>query len=113
MTGLLPILQHAIGVDQFGRGSQYRNHFVAGPGHSDYQTCLEAVASGLMRHHQNSHVCGGNVFYVTDTGRAFVAEHSPQPPKLSRSQRRYKAFLDHDSGLPFREWLSSYGKLAT
>lgn len=38
-------------------------------------------------------------------GEKAVAEQSPAPPKLSRSQKRYRAFLNADSDLTFREWL--------
>lgn len=110
MSPLLDILQHSLGVDRHGQGEQYRDHFVAGPGHSDFDTCLDAVSRGLMRHYANPNVVGGNVFIVTQAGKVFVAEHSPPAPILTRAQRRYRAYLDHDSGLEFIEWLQSYGR---
>jgi hypothetical protein len=106
VSGLLSILQHSLGVDQFGRGRQYRDHFVAGPGHEDYETCVGATAKGLMRHFEQPNVVGGHIFIVTDAGRAHVAENSPPPPKLSRSQQRYRDYLNADCGLSFGEWLS-------
>jgi hypothetical protein len=105
MSELLSILQHSLGVDQYGRGEQYRSHFVAGPGHSDYETCLAAERQGLMLHYHNANVVGGHIFCVTDAGRAYVEEHSPPPPKLSQSQRRYREYLSADCGLSFGEWL--------
>lgn len=91
---ILDILQHALGVDEFGQGEVYRNHFVAGPGHTDYADCLGAADLGLMRHYERKHVVGGHVFRVTEAGRHYVREHSPQPPKLTRSQRRYRDWLN-------------------
>jgi hypothetical protein len=34
-----------------------------------------------------------------------VAFESPLPPKLTRSQKRYRDFLSSDCGYSFREWL--------
>lgn len=107
---LLGILQHSLGVDHYGQGRRYRDHFVAGPGHADFETCLQAKALGLMRHHENPHVVGGHVFIVTEQGHTFVTERSPAPPVLSKAQRRYRAYLNHDSGLSFIEWLRCYGR---
>lgn len=42
----LEILQHALGVDPFGRGPMYRNHFCAGG--DDEATCRELVQIGFM-----------------------------------------------------------------
>jgi hypothetical protein len=52
---------------------------------------------------------GDGCFIVTDAGRAYVAKHSPPPPKLTRSQRRFQAFLDEASGLSCGEWLHAGG----
>lgn len=106
---LLSILQHSLGVDRYGQGEQYRDHFVAGPGHSDYETCREAERMGLMTHQENRHLVGGHIFFVTDKGRSYVAENSPPAPKLTRSQKRYQAYLDHDTGLSFGDWLRHFG----
>ena len=43
----LQILQHSLGVDQYGRGRQYRDHFAAGG--EDVQICQELIALGYMR----------------------------------------------------------------
>lgn len=102
----LHILQHSLGVDQHGRGEQYRNHFVTGEGSTDHPHCMALVAAGLMtRRPGNELTGGGDLFHVTPAGKAAVAEHSPAPPKLTRSQRRYEAFLKADCGLTFGEWL--------
>lgn len=102
----LHILQHALGVDQYGRGDQYRSHFVTGDGSDDHPACMSLVAAGLMRRHAGSEMTGGDdLFRVTEAGRAYVAEHSPPPPKLTRSQQRYSDYLDADSDMSFGEWL--------
>lgn len=48
------------------------------------------------------------LFNVTDIGRAAVTATADPKPKLTRAQRRYKAYLDSDSGLRFSEWLRSH-----
>ena len=108
MSKMIHILQHSLGVDQFGQGNQYRNHFVTGEGSKDYPTCVLAVALGLMTMRAGNDLSGGDdVFFVTDAGKRCMAENSPQPPKLTRSQRRYRDFLEADwfTG-SFREWIS-------
>lgn len=106
---LLGILQHALGRDQYGRGTDYRNHFCAGG--PDLVTCREAVAQGLMREHPASEISGGDpVFTVTDAGKAYVTANSPAPPKLSRGKQRYQEWQASgaaDCGLTFGEWLRS------
>lgn len=104
---MLHILQHSLGVDEFGRGEQYRNHFVTGEGSLDHPTCLLAVALGLMTMRAGNNLSGDmDVFHVTEAGKRCMAENSPPPPKITRSQRRYRAYLDADwfNG-SFREWI--------
>lgn len=102
----LSILQHALGVDQYGRGAQYRRHLVTGPGSVDFDTCVDLVGRGLMERREGSALTGGDdCFLVTSAGRTWMAENSPAPPKLTRSQQRYQDYLDADSGLRFGEWL--------
>ncbi|MHB0986236.1 MAG: hypothetical protein ACYC05_11690 [Sulfuricella sp.] len=36
MDSKLHILQHSLGLDKYGDGNQYRNHFVTGPGSTDF-----------------------------------------------------------------------------
>lgn len=109
MSGELHILQHALGVDQYGRGRRFRRHFVTGPGSDDYDACMSLVGKGLMTHRAGNELSGGDdVFLVTVEGERYVTEHSPPPPeapKLSRSQKRYQDYLDADSGWSFGEWL--------
>jgi len=105
----LHILQHALGVDEYGRGQQYRRHFVTGPGSLDHPTCMSLVDRGLMSREPASPLTGGDdLFLVTPAGRVWMAENSPAPPKLTRSQRRYRAYLEADSSHSFSEWIRYY-----
>lgn len=107
----LHILQHSIGADEFGRQRHDRNHFVTGEGSDDYPHCMALVEACLMTRRAGSAISGGDdIFHVTPAGRAYVAEHSPKPPKLTASQRRYADYLDADSGMSFGEWLKCRGR---
>lgn len=105
------ILQHSLGVDEYGRGQMYRNHFCAGG--KDEELCRELVAVGLMwtwpNADENGRVPGYPYFNcsVTDKGKSAMLAESPKPPKLSRSQARYRRFLAEDTGESFKEWLIS------
>lgn len=102
----LHILQHSLGLDQYGRGSYYRNHFVTGPGSDDHADCVALVSLGLMSRRSGNQLSGGDdVFTVTVEGKAAVRVHSPHPPVLTRSQQRYQDYLDADSSLAFIDWL--------
>lgn len=101
----LQILQHSLGLDACGQGTWYRNHFCAGG--KDVGLCLDLVDAGLMQELNLSAMLtgGSRPFAVTNAGKEYVRIHSPKPPKLTRSQRRYRRFIDADTGLSFREWL--------
>lgn len=99
----LEILQHSLGVDQHGQGPMYRNHFCAGS--DDEPACRELIALGYMQHHATTAVFPDFNCSVTAAGKQAVRDESPAPPKLTRSQRRYRDFLKADSGVSFREWL--------
>lgn len=105
----LHILQHALGLDRYGQGESYRNHFVTGEGSTDFSGCLSLVDAGLMTRTPGNAITGGDdLFRVTPRGADFVALQSPAPPvpkKLTRSQQRYQEWLDADPGYSFAEWL--------
>ena len=98
----LDILQHALGVDKYGRGEMYRNHFCAGG--DDEATCRELVALGYMTTFTRSYLPYYNCT-VTEAGNAEMLAASHKLPKLTRSQERYRRFLNADTGQSFREWL--------
>lgn len=100
-AGELHILQHSLGLDQYGRGTFYRNHFCTGEGSLDHPVCMSLVDQGFMTRRANIEMFGGmDMFYVTPLGRDAAVAHSPKPPKLvprqatlsGLSQRR----LQHD-----------------
>lgn len=99
----LEILQHSLGLDQYGLGAMYRNHFCAGG--DDEQTCRELIALGYMRQHLTTEWLPYFNCSVTDAGKEAVQRESPKPPKLTAGQARYRAFLKADCGVSFGEWL--------
>jgi hypothetical protein len=109
---MLSIMQHALGLDAYGRGEGYRNHFVTGEGSTDWPHCMEAFRLGYMSMREGNELSGGdNVFTVTASGKAFIKAASPSPPILTRSQKRYRRYLDLDYPGSFSEFLrSDYAK---
>lgn len=101
----LEILQHALGLDKYGQGRMYRNHFCAGG--DDEQVCRELIALGYMQQHRTTEMLPYFNCSVTEVGKQAVARESPKPPKMTRSQKRYQAFLDADSGMKFGEWMKA------
>jgi hypothetical protein len=105
----LHILQHSLGIDQYGQGRQYRNHFVTGPGSKDWDDCRALVEAGLMVERLGNILSGGDsIFVVTPAGIEHVAMNSPKPPRVSRSQKRYQRFREYGDGfssfLDFCRW---------
>lgn len=90
----LHILQHSLGLDKYGQGTQYRNYYVTDHESPSGMECEKLVQLGLMCSHGREALCGGmTYYYVTPSGKEAVAKHSPAPPKLTRSQKRYRAYL--------------------
>lgn len=103
---MLHILQHSLGVDQYGRGTQYRNRYVIGPDSDEFLTCQLMAIDGLLKDHGPQTIAGGmHCFTVTEIGKREMTKHSPAPPKLTRSQERYRRWLKADCGLTFRDFL--------
>ena len=101
----LHILQHSLGLDEYGHGHAYRNHYVCDSGNPDIDTL---VGTGLMADRGTGELFGGGAahcYTVTPAGEAAVRSQSPNPPKLSKSAQRYREFLNEDSGMRFGEWL--------
>ena len=94
----LHIIQHALGLDRFGQGAFYRNHFVLDVGCNNYQTLQSLVEEGLMTESErlsgSDLTGGGSCFYVTEKGRAWVIKNSPHHPKTSKAKERYRRYLD-------------------
>lgn len=109
----LHVLQHALGLDDYGQGMAHRNHYVAGEGCSSWPLLMAHVEAGRMERHEPRAIFGGSGHYcftVTEAGRAYVAEHSPQSPNtLSRAEARYRAWLRSGVDMSFGEWLKQGG----
>jgi hypothetical protein len=106
----LSILQHSLGLNQYGEGTPFRNHFVTGPGSDNYAHCLALVEQGLMikRAMPAALTGGADCFSVTEDGRLYVATASPKrppEPKRTRSQARYQEYLHSEVCESFAEWL--------
>ncbi|MBY2911394.1 hypothetical protein [Rhizobium leguminosarum] len=102
----LHILQHSLGIDQYGRGRMYRDHFVTDEGSNDHADCMALTSLGYMTRRANVSMYGGSdLFRVTDAGKVAAVEASPAPPTISASKQRYLDYLDADSSLSFGDWL--------
>lgn len=75
----LQILQHALGVDEFGREQVYRNYFAAGP--DDIPTCQALIEMGYMRQVATTVMFPDFNCRVTEEGKAAVLRKSPKLPK--------------------------------
>jgi hypothetical protein len=109
----LHAIQHALGCDEYGRGNHYRNRYVCDPGNRVIESLVEA---GLMADASAPSFTGGmHCYMVTDDGKRAMFKHSPQPPKLTRSQKRWNRFVESGAkeiGWSFPEWLKTdEGKL--
>jgi len=117
MDNKLHILQHSLGLDQYGHGNQYRNHFATGPGSDDFDACTEMVGMGLMKDFGTCSFTGDmHCFVVTPAGIDYVALNSPErppEPKRTASQKRYQDYMDSDCGLTFAEWIGVQTKIET
>lgn len=101
----LAILQHAYGVDQYGRGGGNRRVYCAGG--DDVVICAELVTMGLMRSFRSPHLPYFNCI-ITDVGVEAMRQASPAAPKKTRAQLRYQRYLrwaDAFDGT-FREFLA-------
>ena len=79
------ILKHALGITTEGAGynSSSRNHFVTGPGSSDYKHCENLVAAGLMRKGERGQLVGGSYLYVvSEKGREALRKFLEQETAL-------------------------------
>ncbi len=104
----LQIIQHSLGVNEFGLGEQFRNHYCAGG--DDVAACREMVALGFMAERESVSWVPYPTFCVTNRGKAAMVDASPEPPALTRAERRYRAFLRSPIDISFGDWLKRYGR---
>lgn len=101
------LLHHTLGLSERRRES-YRNHFVAGSGHSDMPHLEALERAGLMERRRTPKFCdpADIVFAATDAGLTAAIAALPEPtPPAKRS--RYEEYLDADGcgGDSFGEFL--------
>ena len=105
----LHILQHSLGVDKYGHGNQYRNHFATGPGNDDFDNCCSLVEMGLMQDFGTRSFTGDmHCFVVTPAGIDYVALNSPKrppEPKLTASQKRYRDYIESEYPDSYAEYI--------
>lgn len=101
------VLLHTLGITEPGSRST-RNLFVTGK-NDPYVADMEAlVAAGLMRETRAPGFLpeGGRVFRATDAGLAHALSIQPKPPKLTRSQQRYRRWLEGPGDfMSFRDYI--------
>lgn len=102
----LHILQHSLGVDKYGQGRPYRDHYCVGLDNAGTLADLRyLVSQGWMREGRTINEGRDQYFHVTQLGLSAMKGHSPKPPKVSRGRQRYLEFLNADSGMSFGEFL--------
>lgn len=61
----IELARHALGLPN-ERSKAYRNHFVCGPGHSDYDNWVAMTDAGLAKSRKGTPLSGGEpVFWLT------------------------------------------------
>lgn len=103
----IELLWHTLGL-RSDRREPYRNHFVAGNGHSDMRHLESLEKAGLMERRRSPGFLDDSdvVFAATDAGREAAIAALPKPtPPAKRS--RYEDYLDADgcAGNSFGEFL--------
>lgn len=89
-AGELQILQHSLGLDRYGQGPRFRNHFVAGG--CDLIVCRGLATLGLMVEHPASDLTGGSPWFsVSPIGIEAVEHQSPRPPAYPGARLRLAA----------------------
>lgn len=64
----IELARHALGLPN-KRSRSYRNHYVAGAGHVDFENWLAMVEAGKAKRQENAPHCGGDdVFWLTPSG---------------------------------------------
>ncbi|WP_250538765.1 MULTISPECIES: hypothetical protein [unclassified Caballeronia] len=100
----IELLQHTLGL-RVDRRESFRNHFVAGDGHTDMPHLEALERAGLMERRRSPRFLadGDIVFAATDAGHQAALAALPEPAKRTR----YEDYLDADgcAGNSFGEFL--------
>lgn len=92
----IELARHALGLPNRNKKS-YRNHFVAGEGHSDFENWRDMVEKGFARGKKGSQLTGGDpVFWLTLAG-------------ASLALRRGEKLDPDDFNLPSQRTVSAVG----
>lgn len=106
----LHLLRHSLGLDDTGRGKQYRNYFVTGPGGADFAKLKELEARGMVTDHGPRELTGGmHTFCVTPAGVLIAATPDPLT-REKRGRRVYRYWLSISDLFPdstFRDFLTA------
>lgn len=74
----LHILRHTLGLRDDGSGRSYRNHFVTGPGSTDFDNCEALLSMGLMRKSPGHVLTGGDQCYLATPAGITLATTPPE-----------------------------------
>lgn len=102
----LELLRHMLGIDNAETHPPTRNYFAAEP---DDVAIARLAAMGLVElTGSKAAIFGDLVFWrCTEQGRAVAIGSRERPPRLRRSQRIYRAWLDCDTADTFKTFLVS------
>ena len=103
----LHILQHTLGLDEYGEGNRYRNYYAIYPESSSRVIIDGLVQRGLMAGYMESDFSELLYYHVTDRGEESIALNSPVRPKISRSKQRYQDYLKSEVDESFGWWLKN------
>lgn len=103
----LELMRHALGLNY--RPISSRNYFVTSKQSTDYEIIELLLETGYMTEGRKLGFLpeSDSYYYVTEAGKQFVDAHTPLPEKLTRSQRRYRAYLSAEATESFGDWLKN------
>lgn len=64
----IDLARHALGLTREETRRSYRNHFVAGPNHGDYEEWMKMAAAGMAFRRQVGGFGGDDLFHLTRPG---------------------------------------------
>lgn len=101
----LHILRHTIGLDQKGKGTEYRNYYCAQVSDPECEALCEL---GLMQRRRKINDDQDQYYHVTEAGRIMAQPRESEREKpLTKSQLRYRHYLHSELNMSFKEYLKS------